>query len=90
MEVLPCRQIVEAAKAEQLNLGTPECYFVPVLCLPRSLGTFDGVFVPKFSFFCSDSLIWARLRPVLFPFRVFTAVWAQKGLGLFPFWDFGY
>ena len=31
-------------------MGTFEACFVPVLCLPRSLGTFDGGFVPKFSF----------------------------------------
>ena len=36
-------------KAERLNLGTQECYFVPVLCFHCRLGTFDSVFVPKFS-----------------------------------------
>ena len=39
-----------SSKVEQLNLGTFEAYSVPVLRFPCSLGTFDGLFVPKFSF----------------------------------------
>ena len=33
-------------KAERLNLGTQECYFVPVWGLPRLLGTPKCYFVP--------------------------------------------
>ena len=66
------------------HLGTFEACFVPVLCLPLSLGTFDGVFVPKFSFSVRILSVWARLRPDLFPFRVFTAVWARLIVFLCP------